>query len=89
MVVEVDLLLADDPSYNLPDDVFEPGETRPSKTKKAKVAKSGDAPSKKRTVDEAKFDVRTCKRARLGIVDAPSKSTGNDIDNRSIANMCG
>ena len=46
-------------SYDLPDDVFEAGEVKPAKKKKVKVAKpSAEPSSKKRTVDEAKLDVR-------------------------------
>lgn len=45
-------------SYDLPDDVFEAGEVKPAKKKKAKVAKPTAEPSsKKRTVDEANMDV--------------------------------
>ena len=57
-------------SYDLPDDVFEAGEVKPAKKKKVKVAKpSAEPSSKKRTVDEAKLDVRIivgvkrCKKA--------------------------
>jgi len=40
-------------SYNLPEDVFEAGETRPTKSKKSKAATS-----KKRSLDDANLDVR-------------------------------
>lgn len=48
-------------SYDLPDDVFEPGEQRPSKAKKGKSANksNGQAPAKKRSHTEAKLDVRS------------------------------
>lgn len=46
-------------SYLLPDDVFEPGEKRPSKGKKTKAGKATEAMSKKRTVADAKLDVRS------------------------------
>lgn len=48
------------PSYDLPEDVFEPGEKRPTKGKKAKAANktANDPSSKKRSHAEAKLDVR-------------------------------
>lgn len=46
-------------SYDLPEDVFEPGEQRPTKAKKTKGTKTGAQPaSKKRSLAEAKLDVR-------------------------------
>lgn len=52
-------VLIPDFSYSLPEDVFEPGEARPTKAKKGKNAKAADSTSKKRTLDDARLDVRT------------------------------
>lgn len=53
-------------SYDLPDDVFEAGEVKPAKKKKAKAAKpSAEPSSRKRTVDEANMDVRILWREML------------------------
>ncbi|KAF2150849.1 Poly(A) polymerase PAPalpha [Myriangium duriaei CBS 260.36] len=51
-------------NYDLPEDVFEPGETRPTKTKKSKAAKNGETGGKKRTVADANLDVRDRVEAR-------------------------
>ena len=45
------------PSYDLPDDVFEPGEVRPTRPKK-KVIKKVDSASKKRSFDASEIEVR-------------------------------
>ena len=42
---------ADHSSFDLPDDVFQPGEARPSRPKK-KVVKKADPAGKKRRLDE-------------------------------------
>lgn len=46
-------------SYDLPADVFDEGEIRPTKTKKTKATKGAQAPpaNKKRTVSSAELDV--------------------------------
>jgi len=44
-------------SYQLPDDVFEPGEARPAKAKKGKGGKNAEAANRKRTPAEAELDV--------------------------------
>lgn len=51
------------PSFDLPDDVFQPGETRPARPKK-KVIKKTDAAGQgqKRRIEE--LDVSSQKRAR-------------------------
>lgn len=50
-------------SYDLPEDVFEPGEKRPTKAKKGRAANkvAGPALAKKRSHTEAKLDVRSSK----------------------------
>jgi len=44
-------------SYDLPADVFEPGEARPTRTKKSKTPKTADAGSLKRTFSATKIEV--------------------------------
>ena len=43
-------------SYDLPDDVFEEGEVRPTKAKKAKSGKASAVNGKKRTVADANLE---------------------------------
>ena len=45
-------------SYDLPGDVFEPGETRPQRTKKSKGAKANEVASKKRSFADTSLEVR-------------------------------
>ncbi|PNS17268.1 hypothetical protein CAC42_6951 [Sphaceloma murrayae] len=65
-------------NYDLPDDVFEPGEARPTKTKKGK--KNGEANSRKRTVAEANLDDQsnhTVKRKQSGIAAGTNGTNGS------------
>lgn len=60
-------------SFDLPDDVFQPGEARPSRPKK-KVVKKADPAGKKRRLDE--LDVSEQKRMREDL-------TRQDVDTRT------
>jgi len=46
-------------SYDLPADVFEAGETKPTRKSKVKTVKNGDLSSKKRTFSATQMDVRS------------------------------
>jgi poly(A) polymerase len=48
-------------SFDLPDDVFQPGETRPTRPKK-KIIKKAEAGAQKRSIDS--LDVSACKRVK-------------------------
>ncbi|PSK57285.1 hypothetical protein B9Z65_427 [Elsinoe australis] len=67
-------------NYDLPDDVFEPGETKPTKKKKGK--KNADANGKKRTVTDANLDdqaPQNVKRKQSSTPAATDGANGNGI----------
>jgi hypothetical protein len=56
------LLIPNPTSFDLPDDVFQPGETRPTRPKK-KVIKKTEATAQKRGIES--LDVSARKKARV------------------------
>ena len=60
--------LANDDSYDLPDDVFVEGETRPTRTKKTKAgAKTTEPANKKRSLANAGLDVGDHRLAKTNL----------------------